>query len=181
MAWPPLGSIGNDCASHCGKENSGTAVVKTVVVYQGFLSVVKGAFFYAEFLHGELDMVLIVNDLIDPQQSYHLLRQHCAGSVLLHYAVVKADGGTGRTSCAVDYCLEPGAEKELRQIADHLKTRWSLDGVLLQRRQGRLGVGEIISLVAVSAAASVDAFSACRQGLDLIKRMQTVSKREVFV
>ena len=52
-------------------------------------------------------MVQIVSEPIDPQQSYRLLQQGSAGSVLLHYAVVKADGGTGRTSCAVEYRAEP--------------------------------------------------------------------------
>jgi len=126
-------------------------------------------------------MVQIGNDVIDPQLSFRQLCRHSAGSVLLHYAVVKADGGTGRTSCAAEYHLEPGAENELKQIAALLKARWSLEGVLLQQRSGRLAVGEIISLVAVAAEASADAFSACQLGLDLLKKMGTVRKMEVFV
>jgi len=126
-------------------------------------------------------MIEIVNERIDPQQSYQQLSRKSAGSVLLHYAVVKADGGTGRTSSAVEYQMELGAEDELKQIAEVLKDRWSLKGVLLQRRRGRLEVGEIISLVAVAAEASADAFSACQLGLDLIKKMGTVRKREVFI
>ena len=126
-------------------------------------------------------MVQIVYAAIDPQQSYQLLRRRSAGSVLLHYAVVKADGGTGRASCAVDYFVGPETEAELATIASALKTRWPLQGVLLQRRGGRLAVGEIISLVAIAAEASSDAFAACQMGLELLKRMQTVRKSEVFV
>jgi len=126
-------------------------------------------------------MIQIVNEPIDPQQSYRLLQRHSAGSVLLHYAVVKADGGTGRTSCAVDYQAAQDTQDELEEIASALKARWSLEGVLLQRRSGRLAVGEIISLVAVAAEASADSFAACQMGLDLLKRMQTIRKQEVFV
>lgn len=126
-------------------------------------------------------MVRVVDESIDPRQSYQQLSRQSVGSVLLHYAVVKADGGTGRTSRAVEYSMEPGAENELKQIAAILKARWTLEGVQLQRRRGRLEVGEIISLVAVAAAASTDAFSACQLGLDLLKKMQTVRKQEVFL
>jgi len=126
-------------------------------------------------------MVQIVSESIDPQLSFQRLQRQAAGSVLLHYAVVKADAGTGRTSSAVDYYAEPEARYELEQIAAALKARWPLEGVLLQRRSGRLAVGEIISLVAVAAAASADAFAACQMGLELLKKMATVRKLEVFV
>jgi len=126
-------------------------------------------------------MVQIVNEPIDPQQCFLQLQRQSAGSVLFHYAVVKADGGTGRVSCAVDYQAVPETQDELEEIATALKARWPLEGVLLQRRSGRLAVGEIISLVAVAAEASADSFAACQMGLDLLKRMQTIRKQEVFV
>jgi len=126
-------------------------------------------------------MIQIVSEAIDPQQSYWQLQHRGAGSVLFHYAVVKADGGSGRTSCAVDYRTAPETQAELEEIAAALEARWPLEGVLLQRRSGRLAVGEIISLVAVAAEASADAFAACQMGLELLKKMQTIRKQEVFV
>jgi len=126
-------------------------------------------------------MVQVISEAIDPQQSFQQLQRRSAGSVLLHYAVVKADGGTGRTSCAVEYRTAPETEAELEEIAAALKARWPLEGVLIQRRSGRLAVGEIISLVAVAAEASADSFAACQMGLELLKKMRTVKKAEVFV
>lgn len=126
-------------------------------------------------------MVQVVSEAIDPQQSFQQLQRCSAGSVLLHYAVVKADGGTGHTSSAVEHRTAPEAEAELEGIAAALKARWPLEGVLLQRRSGRLAVGEIISLVAVAAKASADSFAACQMGLELLKKMSTVHKTEVFV
>ena len=126
-------------------------------------------------------MIQIVTEPIDPSQSYRLLASGCAGSVLLHYAVVKADGGSGRTSSAVEYRAAPGAAAELEEIAAVLRQRWPLTEVLLQRRAGTLAVGEIISLVAVCAEASADSFAACQMGLELLKKMGAIVKREVFV
>jgi molybdopterin synthase catalytic subunit len=126
-------------------------------------------------------MVQIVTDPIDPQQSYQLLQTGSAGSVLLHFAVVKADGGSGQTSSAVEYLADAGTAAELEGIATTLRERWPLDDVLIQRRSGVLAVGEIISLVAVCAAASADSFAACAAGLEHLKKMKTIKKREVFI
>lgn len=126
-------------------------------------------------------MIQIVNEPIDPQRSYQLLQPGRSGSILLHFAVVKADGGSGRSSSAVEYHAEAGAEAELEEIATILRAQWPLSDVLLQRRSGVLAVGEIISLVAVCAAASVDSFTACSAGLELLKKMKTIRKREVFI
>lgn len=125
-------------------------------------------------------MVQIVTTPIDPGQSYRLLQNDSAGSVLLHFAVVKADGGSGKTSSAVEYLAEDGAEAELAEITASLQAQWPLNDILLQRRSGVLAVGEIISLVAVCASASVDTFAACAAGLEMLKKMKTIRKTEVF-
>ena len=126
-------------------------------------------------------MIQIVTDPIDPQRSYQLLQPGRAGSILLHFAVVKADGGSGRRSSAVEYRAEAGAEAELEEIAGILRAGGPISDVLLQRRSGVLEVGEIISLVAVCAEASTNSFAACQVGLDLLKKMKTIRKREVFI
>ena len=126
-------------------------------------------------------MIQIVTEPIDPQQSYRLLQPGSAGSVLLHFAVVKTDGGSGQISSAVEYRAEAGTEAELEEIAATLRAGWPLSDVLLQRRSGVLATGEIISLVAVCAAASADSFAACSAGLELLKKMRTIVKREVFI
>lgn len=126
-------------------------------------------------------MIQIVTDPIDPQHSYQLLQPGRAGSILLHFAVVKADGGSGQSSSAVEYHAETGAEAELEEIATILRAGWPISDVLLQRRSGVLAVGEIISLVAVCSEASANSFAACQVGLELLKKMKTIRKREVFI
>jgi len=125
-------------------------------------------------------MIRIASSSIDPRECLQLLQTSNAGSVALHFAIVKSDGGTGRSSCAVEYHAREGAEVELQQIATALRSRWPLSDVLLQRRTGRLAVGEIISLVAVCAEASAHTFAACQLGLDLMKKMESIDKREIF-
>jgi molybdopterin synthase catalytic subunit len=124
-------------------------------------------------------MVNITPDPIDPSKVYELIDAGAAGSVVFHYATVKPLAGDGGTTCHIDYSADGDAETELRMIADALAAEFSLIDVLLVRRTGRLGLGEIISLVAAAAPGSEAAFEACRQGISRVRRMRSFTKHEV--
>lgn len=125
-------------------------------------------------------MVLITSDPIDPRGSYDLIARRCAGSVLFHYAVVKAQEGDRGETCHIVYGVAGNAEEELRSIAVDMTAAWNIEDLLLIRRIGQLGIGEIISLVAVSSPASEDAFAACKFGIGRLKKMRNIVKNEVF-
>jgi molybdopterin synthase catalytic subunit len=116
---------------------------------------------------------------IDPEMAYGLLAKSSAGSVVVHYAVVKPQEGTTGTTSYIDYATQGDAEEELRIIADGLAATFSLEDTLLIRRTGRLRLGEIISLVAASSPNSEDAFEACKLGISRLKGMKTIVKNEV--
>lgn len=124
-------------------------------------------------------MVRISPEPIDPAKMYDLISANSAGSVVLHYAVVKPQELVGGTTCHIDYGTRGDAEAELRVIAAELADKYCIEDTLLVRRTGRLGVGEIISLIAVSSPNSEDAFAASRLGISLFKKMQTIVKHEV--
>jgi molybdopterin synthase catalytic subunit len=124
-------------------------------------------------------MVLITNDPIDPSKVYDLIASENSGSVLFHYAVVKAQEGDGGVTCHIIYSLTGNAEDELGLIAGEIGETWEIEDSLLIRRIGRVGIGEIISLVAVSSPSSEDAFAACKFGIGRLKKMSTIGKKEV--
>jgi molybdopterin synthase catalytic subunit len=117
---------------------------------------------------------------IDPAEIYDTIVKNGAGSVLLHYAVVKPVSAAGGTTESIDYCSIGDSEAELRGIAREMVADFNLEDVILVRRTGRLNLGDVISLVAASAASSEDAFNACRQGLARLKAMKTIMKEEVY-
>lgn len=124
-------------------------------------------------------MVIVSSDPIDPSRAYGSIAKLGAGSVVFHYAVVKENAGDRPTAC-IDYQADDGTEGELTGIAADLREKWRLEDVFLVRRTGCLEVGEIISLVAASSPNSADAFQACQQGIERLKRMATIRKQEVF-
>ncbi len=125
-------------------------------------------------------MVHVTHEPIDPSTLYTRIGKEGAGSVVFHYAVVKEQGGHGGVTASIDYASAGDTEGELEEIAAELKEKWKLEDVLLVRRVGRLGIGDIISLVAASSPNSEDAFASCRHGISLLKKMKTIRKTEVF-
>lgn len=125
-------------------------------------------------------MVMIVRQAIDTRQAYDLIDKGMSGSVVLHYAVVKQNHDPARPTTGIDFRENGDVEAELAAISAEMIQSCALEDVLLIRRLGHVGTGEIISLVAASSPNSEDAFVACRYGISRLKKMQTIDKREHF-
>ena len=125
-------------------------------------------------------MVMTTREAVDTRQAYDLIGKGTAGSVVLHYAVVKQSHDPARPTTGIDYQQNGDVEAELAAIAEEILQSCVLEDVLLIRRLGHVGIGEIISLVAASSPKSEDAFVACRYGISLLKKMRTIDKREHF-
>jgi|SRR6185369_1142235 len=117
---------------------------------------------------------------IDPLEAYGRISKNRAGSVVFHYAVVKELKGDGGVTNSIEYHAATGAEVELAAISAELQEKWKIEDLLLIRRVGCLGVGDIISLVAVNSPNSEDAFAACKEGINRLKKMTTFKKQEIF-
>jgi molybdopterin synthase catalytic subunit len=125
-------------------------------------------------------MVKIVETPIDPAVVYNSICSAFSGSVVLHYAVVKKQAGSGKATTSIDYRIQGDALLEMEEIVRELERSWKLEDFLMIRRTGRLNVGDIISLVAASSPNSEDTLEACKYGLNRLRRMSTVIKTEKF-
>lgn len=125
-------------------------------------------------------MEICTTNPIDPAAIYDLISRQNVGSVLVHAALVKPLASPRGITTCVDYAACDDTRLELRAIAEILTDRFNLEEVILVRRTGRIPMGEIISLVAVSSPSSQDAFEACKQGLASMKAMKTVVKDEII-
>lgn len=125
-------------------------------------------------------MIIVTTEPVDTETVFDRIRKSGAGSVLLHYAVVK--GRTGHLSSeGIHFERAGNIEVELSAIEADIRERWNVEDVLLVRRIDTLKVGDVISLIAVSSPASQDAFDACRHGLGRMKSMKTLKKTERLV
>jgi molybdopterin synthase catalytic subunit len=122
-------------------------------------------------------MIIVTKNPVKPETIYERIRKSKAGSVLLHYAVVKSQAGE-KASAGIHIEKAGDMEKELSAISADIQQRWNIEDVFLVRRIGTLDIGDIISLIAVSSPSSNDAFDACRHGLERLKKMKSLRKTE---
>jgi molybdopterin synthase catalytic subunit len=125
-------------------------------------------------------MVMISHEPIDPSAAYNLVGKEHAGSIVFHYATVKEQKSHDQATTGIEYLTNGNTEAELAEIAAELTEKWKLEDVLLIRRIGCLGIGDIISLVAASSPNSEDAFASCRHGISRLKKMATIRKNEIY-
>lgn len=124
-------------------------------------------------------MNIVTEYPLDAGNLFEKLRKQGSGSVIFHYAVVKSKAGE-KPSSGIRFERRGDMESELAEIEADVRNRWSIDDILLVRRLGLLPVGDLISLVAVSARASQDAFEACQYALARIRKMTCLKKTELF-
>ena len=125
-------------------------------------------------------MEMVVNKPINPGEVYELIKKDSAGSVVLHYGVVRGETENKMMS-SIEFQAKGDVERELHVVSEEIRRRWKIEDVLIIRRLGKLNVGDVIALVAVSCPHRKEAFAACRYGVDRLKKMSTISKKETFV
>jgi molybdopterin synthase catalytic subunit len=127
-------------------------------------------------------MEIVSNKPIDLAQIYDLIKKDTAGSVVLHFAIVRGSSESKITS-SIEFQAAgdiKDVERELRAISAEIHRKWQVEDVVIVRILGRLNIGDIISVVGVSSPHREEAFEACRYGIDRLKGMVTVVKKETF-
>ncbi|MGO1770286.1 MAG: molybdenum cofactor biosynthesis protein MoaE [Microbacterium sp.] len=79
---------------------------------------------------------------------------------------------------ALEYSSHPDAERTLRELAARAADAHGAI-VAVSHRIGRLEVGDVAVVIAVSAAHRGEAFAACREVIEDIKRELAVWKRQI--
>jgi molybdopterin synthase catalytic subunit len=127
------------------------------------------------------DTYRVVDTPLHPDAVAALVADPGAGGVVIFAGVVRNESG-GRPVKFLEYeAHRPMAEAKMREIGEALRARWpGIRGVAMLHRVGRLEIGEASVLIAVSAAHRHEAFEACRDAIDTLKRTVPIWKKEFF-
>jgi len=104
------------------------------------------------------------------------------GAVIVFVGVVR--GNTeGREVRFLEYEAYPEmAEETLRQIGQEICARWkTIQEVAIVHRVGRLQVGEVSVVIALSAAHRPEVFDAVHYAIDRLKEIVPIWKKELWV
>ena len=129
---------------------------------------------------GGAPLFVVTADPLDPAALVDSVRRDEAGAVALFYGIVRNEN-LGRRVQYLEYDAYPEmAVKKMREVAHEVRARFPVEEVGAMHRTGRLEIGEISLLVAVSSAHRSEAFEACHYAVDRIKQIVPVWKKEVW-
>ena len=102
-----------------------------------------------------------------------------SGAIATFVGVVR-ERDRGRGVEALEYTCHPSAPQVLREVAQQVATAAGVIRVAVTHRVGRLALGDIAVVVAVSAAHRGDALDACRELIDEVKVTVPIWKHQIF-
>jgi len=126
-------------------------------------------------------MIEITQEPIHPELIIDKVKTHSSGGVVSYIGLIR-EYSRGKPVLSVEYEDVTGdAEKRLREIADKAKQKWELNNIAISHRIGKLKVGDINLVVAISSAHRVEGFAACQYVIDQFKERLPTKKREIYL
>jgi molybdopterin synthase catalytic subunit len=102
------------------------------------------------------------------------------GAVVVFEGVVR-NNTKGRATKFLDYeCYEPMALRTMRQIGLEIAKSHAITTIAMVHRLGRMEISEISVLIVVSAPHRKPAFDAAFEGINRLKKLVPIWKKEHF-
>lgn len=103
-----------------------------------------------------------------------------AGAINLFVGTVREWTGDKQTQ-HLEYEAYVGmAEKMLQRIGDEINDQWPNSRVAIQHRIGKMKISDIAVIVAVSTPHRNESYEASRHGIERIKQMVPIWKKEIW-
>lgn len=122
----------------------------------------------------------IVYKTIDPDKILKSVMSTETGGTVMFIGTVR-DQTNGKEVKGLEYeVYRRMADRRIVELESEIRERWPIKSIRLVHREGKLNVGDVSVVVAVSAAHRREAFEAARFSIERIKRSFPIWKRETF-
>jgi molybdopterin synthase catalytic subunit/molybdopterin converting factor small subunit len=122
----------------------------------------------------------LTDEPIDPSAVIREVSDPRAGGIATFIGTTRVES-RGRTVHYLDYEAYGGmAEQVMAEIAEGLKRTHDLCEVAITHRVGRVDIGELSVVIAVSAPHRAAALAACKEAIDTLKETVPLWKKEVY-
>ncbi len=128
---------------------------------------------------GRVSLSGVGDEVLDVAEHAAAVADRAAGAVVSFAGVVR-DHDDGRQVTELEYHAHPSAAGVVAEVAAEIAAREMVIAVAVSHRIGMLHIGDIALAAAVSAAHRAEAFAACADLVDEVKRRLPVWKRQVF-
>jgi molybdopterin synthase catalytic subunit/molybdopterin converting factor small subunit len=117
---------------------------------------------------------------IDLRELETLLLRGCDGASVTFQGVVR-NNTSGRTTLRLEYdCYEPMAIRKMAEIGREIASRYPISRIAMVHRLGTMEIGEASVVIVVTAPHRKPAFDAALEGINRLKRLVPVWKKEFF-
>ena len=117
-----------------------------------------------------IDAAAVIREVSDPR----------AGGIATFIGTTRVES-RGRTVHYLDYEAYGGmAEQVMSEIAEELKRKHDLCEIAITHRVGRVEIGGLSVVIAVSAPHRAAALAACKEAIDTLKETVPLWKKEVY-
>lgn len=125
-------------------------------------------------------MVIITEAPISPQSIVAQAKTDESGCVVTYVGLIRKSS-RGKPVLSVEYRDPLGkAEGGLKEMAASAQQRWPISNIIICHRTGKLKVGDINLVVAVSSAHRKQGFAACGYVIDQFKEKLPTHKIETY-
>jgi molybdopterin synthase catalytic subunit len=127
-------------------------------------------------------MIEITTNPIVTDRVINSVKKDENGAIIVFVGTVRDTCNEGKKVAFLEIDLSgPDAEAKLRSIASEISAHWHLKDIAISRRIGKLAVGEIALVVAISALHRQEAFEACQYAVDVIKKGEITIERDIHI
>ncbi|MCL5947106.1 MAG: molybdenum cofactor biosynthesis protein MoaE [Chloroflexi bacterium] len=129
---------------------------------------------------GGAGIIELTHDPLSVDRLVASIRRPSDGGLVVFNGIVR-NHSEGRSVQALDYQAYPEmALEQLSQVAREVEGQWPAVRIAMAHRLGHLAIGEVSVIVAVSAPHRPEAFAACHFGIDRLKEIVPIWKKEFF-
>ena len=124
--------------------------------------------------------IKITSEKLNLQDCINFVEDDSCGGVVTFIGTVR-NSTKNKTVTLLDFKgYEPMAVKEMQKIADKVLAKFQIHKIAIHHAVGKLNIGDIPVIIAVSSAHRKAAFEACEFAIDTLKDTVPIWKKEHF-
>jgi molybdopterin synthase catalytic subunit len=117
---------------------------------------------------------------LDTQAAVDLVRADRCGAIDVFIGTVRNHTKAQAVQRLEFEAYEKMALQEMEKIAQRAREQWPVEQIAMHHRVGRLEIGEIAVIIAVSTPHRKASFEACQFAIDTLKETVPIWKKEIF-
>lgn len=130
-------------------------------------------------MSGGSDLIAISDEELTLDEMIGSVIDEATGAVVVFLGTVRGFSGEKKVAELEYEAYREMAEPKMAEIAEEIRAKWTVRSIAMKHRTGRMQVGEVTVVIAVSASHRKEAFAACQYAIDRLKEIVPIWKKEI--